>query len=219
MMKVVRSRRKTLAIQILGVDKICVKAPLLYPDFLIQKFIDQKQAWISKKQAIFQSHVLVNQNFSNQASFLYLGNIYLLNYTNQSDFSFSDKYLDVPSNIPLGRLKISLKEWLLSSAQDILFDRLSQKAIDMSLQPKEMKLSNAKTRWGSCNSRAVIRLNWRLIFAPIYVIDYLAIHELAHLEEMNHSADFWSIVKRYDASYNLAENWLKQHQSLLETFR
>jgi len=77
------------------------------------------------------------------------------------------------------------------------------------------KLSNARSRWGSCTSQGDIRLNWRLIQAPPSIINYVICHELAHLKEMNHSAQYWAIVEGIYPHYKAAEKELKQLSAVL----
>ena len=74
---------------------------------------------------------------------------------------------------------------------------------------------NQKSRWGSCSRHGTICLNWRLLQAPESVRDYLILHELAHLKEMNHSRRFWSEVARMCPDYRQAEAWLKKNAGLL----
>ena len=78
-----------------------------------------------------------------------------------------------------------------------------------------MTVRNQRSRWGSCSRRGTISLNWRLIQAPVFVRDYLILHELAHLKEMNHSRRFWREVARLCPDFAQAERWLKEHASLL----
>jgi predicted metal-dependent hydrolase len=75
---------------------------------------------------------------------------------------------------------------------------------------------NQKSRWGSCSRRGTISLNWRLIQAPAFVLDYIILHELCHLEHMNHSRRFWRQVEHLYPGFKAAERWLKQHSSLLK---
>jgi len=75
---------------------------------------------------------------------------------------------------------------------------------------------NQRSRWGSCSRRGTISLNWRLIQTPSFVRDYILIHEIMHLREMNHSSRFWREVERACPDYETAERWLKQHSSLLK---
>lgn len=74
---------------------------------------------------------------------------------------------------------------------------------------------NQKSRWGSCSRRGTISLNWRLIQTPPHVQDYIVLHELCHLREMNHSVRFWREVERVCPEFQAAEHWLKQHSTLL----
>lgn len=80
---------------------------------------------------------------------------------------------------------------------------------------RRVTIRNQKSRWGSCSRRGTVSLNWRLIQAPTFVQDYLILHELSHLKEMNHSVRFWREVERVCPGYRTAEQWLKQHAALL----
>jgi hypothetical protein len=83
------------------------------------------------------------------------------------------------------------------------------------LTVNRVTVRNQKSRWGSCSRRGTISLNWRLIQTPEFVRDYIILHELMHLRQMNHSARFWQEVERVCPNYLLAEKWLKQHTALL----
>ena len=72
-----------------------------------------------------------------------------------------------------------------------------------------------KTRWGSCSAEGNLNFNWRLIFAPEGVLDYVVVHELAHRKEMNHSARFWGVVESYMPEYKKNQAWLKENGNLL----
>jgi predicted metal-dependent hydrolase len=81
--------------------------------------------------------------------------------------------------------------------------------VKLNVHPSIVYLSNAKSRWGSCNSKKEIRLNWRLIQAPPHIINYVICHELAHLKEMNHSNRFWEEVEKVLPEYRSSEKELK----------
>jgi hypothetical protein len=83
------------------------------------------------------------------------------------------------------------------------------------LPVQRVTVRNQRSRWGSCSRRGTISLNWRLVQTPVFVRDYLVLHELAHLKEMNHSRRFWSEVARLCPDFSAAERWLKQHSRLL----
>jgi hypothetical protein len=77
-------------------------------------------------------------------------------------------------------------------------------------QPTQIRIGDAKTRWGSCNSKGGLTFSWRLILAPAFVLDYLAAHEVAHLKEMNHGPRFWALVAKLDPDYERAQDWLRK---------
>lgn len=85
----------------------------------------------------------------------------------------------------------------------------------MALVPQKLALSSARSRWGSCSASGGVRLNWRLMQAPPAVIDYVVIHELAHLAELNHSPRFWAIVAAHCPDWKVRRDWLKQHGNRL----
>lgn len=88
-----------------------------------------------------------------------------------------------------------LQNWYRQEAWDHLNKRVDEYGNLMGVKPKQLKLSNAKKRWGSCSGKQSINLNWRLIMIDDNLIDYVVVHELAHLIELNHSADFWRVVE------------------------
>ena len=89
----------------------------------------------------------------------------------------------------------------------------------MQLEPSEVKLTNAKRKWGSCNSEQVISFNWRMIMLPPSLIDYIIVHELAHLIEMNHSSSFWAIVSAVLPNLKDCRASLKKCNFILQQFR
>ena len=72
-------------------------------------------------------------------------------------------------------------------------------------------IRDQKSRWGSCSSRGTLSFNYRLIFAPLKVLDYVVVHELCHLSHMNHSKDFWSMVETVMPEYKVYKSWLREH--------
>lgn len=83
------------------------------------------------------------------------------------------------------------------------------------LELRRVVVRNQRSRWGSCSASGTISLNWRLIQAPAFVQDYILLHELAHLREMNHSRRFWALVAEYCPDYQAAETWLTKHERML----
>ena len=107
------------------------------------------------------------------------------------------------------KLKKFFIKWLKIVALDYFSQRAYQISKSNSIPKNSILLTNAKTKWGSCNSKTEVRINWRLIQADPYVADYVICHEFAHLTYMNHSKNFWNLVENLCPDYKLAENYLK----------
>jgi predicted metal-dependent hydrolase len=85
----------------------------------------------------------------------------------------------------------------------------------MGVSHNEIRLKGHRSLWGSCSRTRNLNFNWRLVMTPIPVIEYVVIHELAHLKEMNHSPRFWRIVESYCPEWRARRQWLTEHSQLL----
>jgi predicted metal-dependent hydrolase len=119
--------------------------------------------------------------------------------------------------VPAGAtdLRPAIERHLRGLAARELPARVLELAALHKLQVQRVIVRNQRSRWGSCSRRGTISLNWRLVQTPAAVRDYLVLHELAHLKEMNHSRRFWNEVARLCPDFREAEHWLKQHAALL----
>jgi predicted metal-dependent hydrolase len=104
--------------------------------------------------------------------------------------------------------------WKLAAAE--LPPKVVEFAAAHQLKVQRIAIRNQRSRWGSCSRRGTISLNWKLIQAPPFVRDYIILHELMHLRQMNHSARFWRQVEGVCPEYKTAEKWLKQNAGLLK---
>lgn len=98
-----------------------------------------------------------------------------------------------------------------NEARTDLIDRVAHHAVTLGVRPVKIQVKELRSRWGSCSVDGVLAFSWRLIFAPSYVLDYLAAHEVSHLREMNHSRRFWAQVQRCMPEYERGRDWLHQH--------
>ena len=117
---------------------------------------------------------------------------------------------------PAADLRPAVEHHLWRLATKELPPRVLELATDHQAPVRRITVRNQRSRWGSCSPGGTISLNWRLIQAPPFVRDYLILHELSHLREMNHSTRFWREVERVCPDYEAAERWLKQHSALLK---
>ena len=117
---------------------------------------------------------------------------------------------------PTADLRPAIENHLWRLAAKELPPRVLEYASLHQLPARRITVRNQRSRWGSCSRRGTISLNWRLIQTPAFVRDYILLHELLHLRQMNHSARFWREVSRACPDYEMAERWLKQHSVLLK---
>jgi len=129
------------------------------------------------------------------------------------EIHFGGEVLRVPD--ASGDLRPALERHLWRLAVRELPPRVLELAAAQGLVVRRVTVRNQRSRWGSCSRRGTLSLNWRLIQTPAFVRDYILLHELMHLREMNHSARFWAEVERVCPDYATAEKWLKQHATLL----
>jgi predicted metal-dependent hydrolase len=110
----------------------------------------------------------------------------------------------------------ALREWYVDKAKEKIIPRVKYHARQLGVNVNEIKIVDNRYRWGSCTLNNNVNVSWRLIKAPMFVIDYVIIHELAHLIEANHTPRFWNIVHAQNPMMEKAKAWLKEHGQLLE---
>lgn len=98
-----------------------------------------------------------------------------------------------------------------NTARQVFTDRVAFYHQSTGGRYTSITIRDQKTRWGSCSSRGTLSFNYRLIFAPPRVLDYVVVHELCHLTHLNHSKDFWNMVEQVMPDYRVYKNWLKDH--------
>ena len=206
--RIIRSKRKTLSLTINENAELVIRAPLRLPIKKIQDFINEKESWINRKQAIIGNQI--NDVTSNQNKLLYLGSLFPINI-NQSatkDLMFTGEEF-IANSIEPNPLSLSIKKWYKKKFREIAIPRVTYFAEQHNLMVNQVRIKNQKTMWGSCSSKNNINLNYLLLMAPMKVIDYVIIHELVHTIHRNHSLDFWSSVESIMPDYKEHKLWLK----------
>lgn len=102
-----------------------------------------------------------------------------------------------------------LRDWLAREAARDLDIHVSRHAGRLGVRAKRIAVRDQLSRWGSCSTTGVLSFSWRLILAPTQILDYVAAHEVAHLEEMNHGPNFWALVRRTMPAMDEAKRWLQ----------
>lgn len=116
---------------------------------------------------------------------------------------------------PADHLPRRLRDWMKRQARAALGDPVKRFVAQIGDRPYRLRVGDARSRWGSCSARGTLTFSWRLILAPQPVLVYLAAHEVAHLEEMNHGPRFWALVAQLDPDHKDARKWLKNHGPVL----
>lgn len=208
----IRARRRTVALIVQPDGTLVVRAPLRLSREQIQVIVNEKAAWIQRKQAEIHKHQAQQpaRRYVEGETFLFLGQAYPLRFIShgRARLALQDGAFVLRQDAQ-GEARAVFEAWYKAQARRIFTERVTHLAALHGLRPAEVKLSTARTRWGSCSPHRVIRLAWRLVMAPLPVVDYVASHELAHLVVPNHSAQFWARVKQIDPDFQPARAWLK----------
>lgn len=205
--------RRTVGLKITA-DGLVVHAPKRIFAFQLNQILQEKSGWILDKLKVRAANQVNAIEWVDGEHLLYLGQDIQLsivkNRSNKALFLDANTLImatPTPDNHALIQRKVV--QWYQKQAMADFARRLTILATKLGVPTPPLRLSNAKSRWGSCNSRGEVRLNWRLLQASPSIINYVICHELAHLKQMNHSAKFWEVVESLFSDYKQAENALK----------
>lgn len=215
--KIIRSKRRTIALEIGRDSSLLVRAPHKTPLAFIEKIVLEKHCWIRGKQEFVRKKniALIPKKFLHGEEFLYLGSMYRLEFVDELNEAlvFNNGFQISRRNIYAA--KEILAAWYKGQACRKISERVSCYSSLSGLSCTKIRISEAQKRWGSCSSKGSLNFSWRLIMAPLKVIDYVVVHELAHLEQKNHAKGFWGKVKALMPDYRQHREWLKENGTLL----
>lgn len=181
-----------------------------------RKFVARHISWLENQLRRHKSHASHPAAWHIGSVFLFRGEQVRIEAIGDGDsrrIRFGAESLAVPDL--KDDLRPIIEGHLRSLATQELPPRLCEYAALHRLTVRRIMVRNQRTRWGSCSSKGTISLNWRLIQTPPFVRDYICLHELMHLRQMNHSARFWQEVESVCPYFQFAERWLKAHSCLL----
>ncbi|HLO13441.1 MAG TPA: SprT family zinc-dependent metalloprotease [Anaerolineales bacterium] len=210
--QIIRSKRKTLALIVMPDGSLIVRAPLLTPEKLVREFIENNARWIEKKQTeALDARPPVPKQYIPGEMFMYLGNTYPLEIVQHQKAP-----LLFEKNFKLAKSAQSeaawaFEQWYRSQAKQTLNERVNLYANQYDLHYKAIKITSARTRWGSCSADGSLNFSWRLILAPMDVVDYVVVHELVHTVLHNHSRRFWKRVEKIMPDYKERRKWLRKN--------
>lgn len=214
------SRRKTASIRV-EEGAVSVVVPASISVEKIDHLLVSKRLWIKEKMALQRALAPVtDKQFVSGEAFPYLGRNYRLK-VEQGSF--------VPVKLLQGQLVVQTPEgsqpphmirnalvrWYKRQALQKMRDKVKRYAPMVGVKPAGVAIKSFKSRWGSCTVKGELEFNWRIMFAPNRMVDYVVVHELCHLIHYDHSPDFWSEVWRVMPDYQECRNWLKENSERL----
>jgi len=212
--KVIRSRRRTVSLEINGAGELTVRVPYGLGRGAIDDIVNRHQPWIRKKRQEVQRRRELSRpkEFRDGERFLWLGTEYPLEIVerNRPPLTFTGEKFELAAPF-LASARRVFETWFRHQAQSYLASRVASISRQTGFKYEKLRLSSAATRWGSCSAKGTISLVWRLMMAPPGIIDYLIIHELAHTKEKNHSRAFWRLVEEFVPDYRERRRWLRKN--------
>lgn len=216
--------KKSISIKIKYPDTVEVLSPSYVSDKEIQSLVLSKANWIFNKLQEFQDKKVeeINLSFEDNSNLPFLGEDYILNIVKSSniincklEFDKNKFIAYIPTFISIDKQNKELKkifvEWLIWYGTIIVNERINIYSKKLNVSFKSFKVKEQKSTWGTCSSLGNIYINYKILLAPIDIVDYVVVHELCHLREMNHSDRFWTLVQSVIPDYTIKRNWLKEN--------
>ncbi len=216
--EIIRSRRRTVGLQVTQDARLIVRVPPKMSVETIHQLVRQKLPWILNRQRFVREHYLpaLPKIFTAGEKFLYLGEEYEL-FLIPGDYGvlvFNEKGFFLREGcVSLARWLF--RDWYREQAAAFMSDRVLHYTGMTGARYSAIRISDARRRWGSCSSKGVLNFSWRLMMAPREVVDYVVVHEVVHLEVLNHSKAFWRKVEALAPDHLKAKYWLERHHLLL----
>jgi hypothetical protein len=215
-----RRRRRTISLQIKEGGRVVIRAPFHTPKWEIERIVEGKQSWIVEKLSVKEKQAKeAEKTFLPGEKFLYLGEWYPLEicepHYKKSPLRLSFGHFILHKNC-MEKARNLFVDWYKKEAREKIADRISYYGHRVHLFPKGIKITSAKSRWGSCSRDNRLSFSWRIIMASLAVIDYILVHELVHIREKNHSAKFWTTLESILPDYRRHRLWLRENGHLLE---
>jgi predicted metal-dependent hydrolase len=214
--KIVRSRRRTIALIITPEARLIVRAPLRAPAAMIDEAIREKSGWIRKKIAEMKGRPQpVDHSYEEGEIFWFLGRPYPLHIVDEEQVAIERTDRLCVSRTIRPDIQSGIQCWYREEAHKEIHSRCMWFSMMTGYSPASVRITDACQRWGSCNHRGGLNFSWRLIQAPLGIVDYVIVHELVHLRQPDHSSKFWAKVEVLMPDYKRRRTWLRENERLL----
>ena len=215
--QVIRTTRKTFSLEIKPDGRLIVRAPKYATQAQILDLVAIKKTWIEKSRARM-AHTFAKhkpKNFKPGETFWYLGEQYPLKMKNRSRPPLELDGVFLLSRTHKNQAKEVFIAWYREESRTITHNFIREYQEKYHFKVNQVRITSARTRWGSCSTKNNINFTYRLCMAPLRVIDYVVLHELIHLKHHNHSKAFWNGVENIKPEYRKDRDWLKKHGPVL----
>lgn len=208
------ARAKRMSLRISSLDgRVTLTVPRYAKRADIEGFVFEKEEWIAKHHR----NLGVIQPIDYGVHVPIEGHSRLIVPTDAPRIALKEAQLLVPHKRSATAAQV--QGFLKTLARERLIEASDHYAAKLGLPYAKISLRDTRSRWGSCSSEGTLMYSWRLIMAPADVLRYVAAHEVAHLQEMNHSADFWKVVETLFGSYKAQRQWLHKHGAQLHHYK
>jgi len=215
--KIVHSRRRTIALVITPDARLIVRAPLRAPAAMIDEMIREKSGWIRKKIGeIRKRPQAVVHTYEEGEIFFFLGRAYPLHLVDDAGTAVQRTDRLCVSRTRCPDVRSGIRRWYMAEAHKEIHSRCMWFSMMTGYSPSSVRITDARQRWGSCTSRGGLNFSWRLIQAPLEIVDYVIVHELVHLRQPDHSRKFWAKVEALMPDFKRRREWLRQNERLLQ---
>lgn len=206
-----RARRVSIRIGLKGAELILPNKN--HSNNLGHRFLLEKESWIRQKLEYVAAQAPIDKT-----TIPFFGEIYSLRYidADHTNVLITNDTISVYSTNK-GQEDI-LRRFLKNKLLEEIMELATFMQKKHNLIFSKIKLMDNKSKWGSCSSKAALSFNWRLVFAPRQILQYLVAHEMCHIEEMNHGQGFWNLVKEIYPDYKAAKLWLKENSHRLHQY-
>jgi len=211
--EIIRTDRKKTASLRLRDGQMQLVVPKRATQGAIDRILAAKANWIRKTLAEDAARSTFEPcAYTDGSTFTWLGRKTTLAVSQEANGwpSLQDDQISLGTGSP-NETRAQLLAWAKQEAHNHLRARVQQYSDHMNVRPGPLTVRDYKSRWGSCSADGSIRFNWRIMIAPPDIVDYVVVHELAHLREMNHSPRFWAHVKAVLPDLDQHRQWLKQN--------
>jgi len=214
--RIVRSRRRTIALVITPDARLIVRAPHRVPAAMIDEMIREKSGWIRKKLAEMRERPQVTvHHYEEGEIFLFLGRSYPLHFTGDGRGMIERTDRLCVCQTLRHDIRRRLKVWYVEEARKEIHARCMWFSLTTGYVPASIRITDARERWGSCTHKGGLNFSWRLVQAPLEIVDYVIVHELVHIRQHDHSKKFWAKVKEVMPDYERRRKWLRENERLL----